>query len=285
MENIESVIQTQELTTTDGMDLLKKKMVEQIAITSSLKIIDHNDSTQVELVNTAKRGYQKARTATKKAFKNQRDIWTALSRDNLSTERELIGMFEAEEARLGGELDNHKLYRLRESNKPKLQARKQELETYNPDYDGSTTDEQLLRMTDKDFDQVIQSLKDAKLERLEREREETEREAEIQRREQEAAARAKAEAEVAAKMREEALIREAQKREENAKTEALAELARQEQEKLAEQERIANERAKAEKAKAFKKWQTDNGYDEATMILQHNEDGSVSMYKLISIYK
>jgi hypothetical protein len=269
------------------------------------------DTKNIALVHDTRIQLRDARVNITKRGKELRDGALKFQKTVIETERELIGIIEPEEERLEKAEDEAKLRAEMEKRRDELPGRKTALATIGDNM--PVTDEELLAMTDDDFNAYRLRRIDAKLVR-DREEFELKKQADAEEARRKAAdedrvRREKLEAderEAAAKRAEEDRLA-AEKRAEADKVlnaertkleadKAAIEATKAEQERQAKLEKEKAEAAErlaaaekekeetAKKAADYQKWLADIKFDPATDIT-HVGGGEVKAYRLIGAYK
>jgi len=301
------------LTDENAIIKIKSELKKVVEFSKPLEIKDYGDESQFRIVKEAKNGYVKTRNTIKRAFKEKRDEYTVLAKDNLEAEREVVGVIQQEEERLSEMVKEANRLKLVKENELKLQSRKDQLR----EYERELTDNELLEMKDQEFFKKLSEAKEIYLEekekRLAAEKERLERDKEIKeaaraakkeaeekakRDVEEEKIKAKREAEAAKKKADEEKLkavekakREAEadkqkliKEQEEKEKERKAKEEKEKQETRAREEEEEKEKNKIEKRKKYQKWLSDNRYNKEDCLLQR-EGVKIVMYKKTSGFK
>jgi len=284
-----------------GIQSIKDELQKNIEFSKALTITDWTDKGQVKIVKDAKNWYVKTRNSIKRAFKSKRDTNTQENRDNLEAEREVLAVIELEEKRLADLVAEVELKVLKEKNALLLVDRIDALKKC--EYE--TSEDILLVMTEKDFDDLLtdkrlafvqleeQRLEAKKLEdkRLE-ELEEAKKQAKLQA-EQEAEEKARLEKQkveqdkIDAENKRKADLEKAEQEKQDAinkiKQEQEAKELKEKQAKLDEEARLEREKAEKqaekelmEKRKAFTDYRDSLDFDHF-----EDKDGKRIFYKKV----
>ena len=150
------IILTEETSITNALDTLwveaiKTELQKTVEFSKSLKITNIDDKKQFQLIKDTKNGYVKTRNSLERAFKSKRDFYNKASADNLVAQREAVWVITEEENRLAEIVSIANLKKLREDNVSKLKDRKEALSKC----ECTLSDEQLLDMKEKDFEDFL----------------------------------------------------------------------------------------------------------------------------------
>lgn len=283
----------------------KEQLQQIVARTSTVDVKD------LTAVHGARIELRDLRVGITKKGKELRDGAIKFQKDVLGKERELVGIIEPEEERLGQAEDELKLRKEMETRREELPTRRAALESVG---DGvEATDDELLAMTDDEFNAYRVRRIDAKLvkdkEAFEQKKRDDEAAAKKKAEDEEAERRAKLAAEEAeakklrdaesAKLaaeraeldKEKARIAAEEKAKKEAEEAAERELQRKEREaKLArEAEEAAAAKKAAEEADArkeanFQAWLRSMGFDETQGDQLITTGGSVTAYRPMGVY-
>jgi hypothetical protein len=227
-----------------SLEKIANMLEEQVESTKGISITDAFDEKNFDFVKKIKNGYVKNRNTIARVFKADRDYHTKYNQANRKVELEILAKIEQEENRLSDEIERAEFERVKEERKKLIPFRKMELEKW----EATATDDDLLSLSDLDFEKFSLLKKDLFLQKKEQERiqaemlensrkqAEKEREEAIQREKEEAERKAK---EIAEKVEREK--EEAKARAEEEKQRAI----RQERERQEEEARKAKEREEA----------------------------------------
>ena len=130
------------------VDAIKEELIKTVEFSKTLKVTDIDDPKQLAVIKSTKNWYVKTRNSIKRAFKSKRDEYTKLSKDNLSTQNDVISVIEEEEERLTQLVDIVTIQALRSKNQVILPDRRAALDKCEAD----TADSLLLDMTEKEFE-------------------------------------------------------------------------------------------------------------------------------------
>lgn len=255
---------------------IKEELQKTVDFSKSLEIKDFEDKKQFELIKSTKNWYVKTRNTIKRAFKSKRDEYNALSKENLEAEREVISVIEWEEKRLDDMVNKAELLKLRKDNESKLEERKTSLKQY----ESELTDDELLEMSDKDFNLILSTKKEIYLAKKEAELKEKEEKIAREKELEEAKKQARLEAEQEAERKHKSELEQI-KREQEAKE--LAEKKRKEDEEKARLEAEQTEKdnqARLEKEKEYIAYRDSLDYDKF-----EKEDWKIVFYKKVWEFK
>lgn len=277
----------------------KKEELQKLALACQ-KI----DGSDLKLVTETRIKLKKARVDITKQGKEMRDEANKFAKDVIAREKELVAIIEPEELRLEAIEDEVKEQKLKEERIALLPIRREQLDAIGDDV--VVTDEELLGMDTAffaDYKNIRVANKnesdrlalEAERRKIQEEADRQQREKETQEREKKAREEAQAEAErKLAHAKEEAELRVQQEKadadrrvkeaEEKAKQDAEREKQRVAQEKADAEAKAKAEQEALDKKKKYQAWLTKNEYDEKTHYLR-NENGVITLYKIISSYK
>lgn len=265
------------------LDAIKSELQKTVDFSKNLKITDIEDKKQFQVIKDTKNGYVKTRNSLERAFKSKRDFYNKASKDNLEAQREAVWVITEEENRLAEIVNIANLQKLRKDNEKKLQDRKDALKKC--EYE--TTDDILLDMKEKDFEDLLNEKRlefNAKKEAELKEREEKlAREKELEEAKKQARLQAQQEAEEKARLEKQRV--EQEKIESERKQKEEIERIKQEQldKENAEKARIEKEQQEAEENKA--KLEKEKKYTTYRDSIEHDKtetvDWKVIFYKKV----
>lgn len=289
---------------------LTPKKEELMQLAAAAKATDLANLSQV---HDTRMRLRDARVTLTKVGKVLREGAIQFQKDVLAKERELVAIIEPEEERLAAAEDELKLKADMEKRRDQLPSRREALATIGDQVEA--TDDELLSMSDDEFNAYRVRRIDAKLvadkaaheakvkadEEARREalrKEDEERRARLEADERAAAEKRaeeqrKLDAEKAEVEREKARLAAEEKARRDAEEAAERETQRKEREAKAEADRLAAENARKEQEEAdrrkeasFQDWLKSIGFDESQGdILHTGNDGTITAYRPMGVYK
>ena len=288
----------------EKFDPTTEQLTKMVKASQKIVVTDINDKEQIEVVRKTRIELKTARVAITKKGKEMREEALTFQKAVIAKEKELVAIIEPEELRLEAIEEEVKEKKLREERMALLPTRHEQLVAIG---DGVTvTDEELLGMDTDAFtahknDRIAKKNEqeriamEAERQAIQAERDAIDREKEAQAREKKAREETQAEAERQLKLAKEESEMRVQREKEEADRRVKEAEARAKQEQKEKEEREAREKSEAEakvkaeqealdKKKKYQAWLTKNEYNEATHYLR-NENGTVTLYKIVSTYK
>lgn len=268
-------------------EAIKNELQKNVEFSSTLKVTDIEDKGQIKIIKDEKNRYVKTRNSVKRAFKSKRDINTQENRAIILIENDVLEVIESEEKRLSEIVEVAELEKLRKDNISRLKDRHEALAKC----EAELSDDALLVMKEKDFEDYLTWKRVEYHEKKEKELKE--REAEVKRQEEleEVKKQAKIEAEKEAKEKAELEKQRVQQEKIDAEKKHKEELEKIRQQQLekekAERERIENE--KQAKIEADDRAKKNEDYIKYTKTIEfdihQDSDGVRTFYRKVWEYK
>lgn len=283
----------------------KAEITELVERIKSTVISMPGDKTGYELMKDNKKTLQSARVNLTKDLKAEREGALAYQKGIIAIEKDMLAIIDPVESELDEKIKAIEDAEKRSARVAILPERKEKLASIELEM----TDDEILDMDDKVFAQFFVDKKMAYLEAQnekarkieeDRRREEDERrhQEEIKKASEQAAANAKKEAEEKAEREKKEAVQREKDKAERAKQKLIDDQARKDQERIdsenkarqEESDRIAQEKADAEKLEKTKKYQkflTDNGCTKETEknFYIKKEETKVVLYKKVGEFK
>jgi hypothetical protein len=263
-QTIVKKIEEKEIIITDEGSLGKIKSFFEDQVSQTEKIVIENafSDEAYELAKKIKRGYVTNRNTIARVFKSDRDAHTQHNRKNREVELEILAVMEGEEARLEAEISKATLEREKEERRKLVPFRREKLKEYEAD----ATEEELVVLSDSDFEKFLNVKKEAYLAKKEQEQ----KEKEMLERAREEAKREKEEAIKKEKEEAERRLKEEKERAEREKVEA-EKRAKEEMERAEREKKEALERAEQEKQRAIEQERQRQREEEQKRIAEEKQ--------------